>query len=231
MSLLAKYEQRFRALQPREKQLLLLVAVLVPLLVGFFLFIDPDLQAADKLTKQNQATQRQINDMQTQVQEIKHRLNDDPNLPVRQRLQGLNEQINGVRQELAAHTTALVDARQMPAMLRQLLAATDKVELVSLTSLAPIKIDINEQPQPSGTAQTPATQNQSQATGMALYQHGVRLVLRGRYFDVQTYLQQVRNLDWHIYWHRFDYQADDYPQGQVSLELYTISTNASFMGL
>lgn len=227
-------KQKFLALQHRERVLILIAGLAVPLFIGFLLFIEPAWKQAAKFDQDLRAAQTQLNDLQTQINLTQRQLSTDPNQPYQQRLTELKTELARIDQQVSGHTTELVLARQMPSMLRELLGATDRVKLVSLRSLQPVKIDVDAQAQSGENSieQAEPTQMASDSTDkITLYQHGVALQLQGSYFDIQAYLKKVRELNWRIYWHKFDYQTDTYPQAVVSLELYTISTSRSFMGL
>jgi MSHA biogenesis protein MshJ len=55
--------------------------------------------------------------------------------------------------------------------------------------------------------------------------------LEGQYFDLRDYLSQIENLSWTFFWQRFDYQLGEYPVGQLSIEIYSLSTTSDFVGV
>jgi len=44
------------------------------------------------------------------------------------------------------------------------------------------------------------------------------------------YLQKLEQLPNKFYWHRFDYQVLEYPKAQVSINIYTLSTQQWWIG-
>jgi MSHA biogenesis protein MshJ len=61
-----------------------------------------------------------------------------------------------------------------------------------------------------------------------LYRHGMRVTLKGRYFDLVRYLASVEQLDLQIYWDRVTLDARTYPVARVTLELHTISADEAW---
>ena len=66
---------------------------------------------------------------------------------------------------------------------------------------------------------------------MSLYQHGVRLVFKGQFFDVQEFLTSIEKMPYQLYCHSLNYRVEDYPQAIVEIELFTLSSNEAFIGV
>ena len=134
----------------------------------------------------------------------------DPNQPLRDEQQQLRAELQRLDSDLKDRTLDLIPAEHMPALLEQMLARSGRLRLVSLTALAP-------KPLMTGTEES------------MLFQHGLRLRLQGRYFDILQYLRALEGLPEHFYWRRLDYQVEQYPEASVELELYTLSGSKEFI--
>ena len=64
-----------------------------------------------------------------------------------------------------------------------------------------------------------------------LYQHGIRLKLTGKYFQLRDYLTQLEAMPWKFFWKDFRYKIKEYPLGELEIELYSLSINEEFIGV
>lgn len=209
---------KFYALSLRERTLVVVAGLAFVLLLGFVSFIEPVLKNADRNSSQLQSKENALREMDQQIAELEQELRADPNIPLRQRLESIEKQIALLDASLDSYTEDLIPADKMPELLDKVLSRSDKLKLVSMESIAPIQL-------------LSADDKSEQSVDINLYQHGVRLVLEGTYFDIQAYLEQLEGLKWHFYWKVFTYDVLEHPTAKVELELYTLSTSAAFIGV
>nr|WP_241264185.1 type II secretion system protein GspM [Bowmanella dokdonensis] len=207
--------QAFALRKPREKQLLLFAGLFLILYGGYLLLIEPTLDGLALSERKLNQQQQELTSLNLQLQELAT-ATTNPDTPLLIRRQALESEIAALRQVMLQQTSELIPAARMKNVLQQLLAHHDQLRLVELKSLTP-------------TAITAEPQQEDQQAG--LYQHGMRLVLEGSYFDLQGYLRQLESLQWRFYWKTFDYQVLEYPTARMSLEIYTLSTGKAFLGV
>ena len=53
----------------------------------------------------------------------------------------------------------------------------------------------------------------------------------GRYFAVRDFLARLEQLSDKLYWRSMAYHVKDYPTAEVTLEVYTLSTEKAFIGV
>ena len=214
---LQELDLRFYQLSLRER-LLVVVAGLIGIgMLGFVLFIEPIMQEADRIEQQQVSRTQALSQLERSITDLESSVKADPDSPLRDRLARANSEIVDLDNRLSDFTEELVPADKMPLLLEKVLSRSGKLKLVSLQSIAPVQL-LEADPQQGGT-------------NVNLYQHGVRLVLEGGYFEVQKYLAEVEALPWRFYWKVFNYQVKAHPQAKVELELYTLSTSAAFIGV
>lgn len=212
-----QYYERFAALTTRERALSLVAGLCLIIVGGFVLYIEPQVKALHDKETEAQRQSALVAQLNQQVTQLSAELAADPNAPLLSRIEAMAQRSRDLDTQLAQRTDDLVPAHRMPNLLSSLFAEFKGLELVEMRSIEPVAmLSVDEQ---------------STATEVNLYQHGVSLVLEGRYFDIQSYLLRVENLPWHFYWKRFDYQVGDYPIAQVELEIYTLSTSKAFIGV
>jgi MSHA biogenesis protein MshJ len=190
-------------------------------LVGWLLFvlmIEPALKQSAAIEADLVSANAQQNQLEVKVASINAKFSKDPNDPVTQKIAQLDDELTKLDVDLSNKTKNLVPPEQMVAMLRGVLDAQDKVELVSLTSIAPSPVFLTE---PEEGVKPKAD----------LHRHGVSITVQGGYFDIHAYLAKLEDLRWEFYWKTFDYQIKEYPTGKVQFEIYTLSTSPAFIGM
>ena len=215
---LEKLDLKFYALSLRERNLVVIAGLAFILLVGFVSFVEPPLLNADRTQTQIQTRENVLREMDLQIAQLEQELKTDPNIPLRQRLEKIERQIAALDQSLDSFTEDLIPADKMPDLLEKVLSRSNQLKLVSMESIAPIQL-------------LGAGEGSQQSNDINLYQHGVRLILEGRYFDIQAYLEQLEELQWRFYWKVFTYDVIEHPNAKVELELYTLSTSTAFIGV
>ena len=215
---LEKLDLKFYALSLRERNLVVAAGLAFILLIGFVSFVEPPLLNADRAKNQIQSRESVLREMDQQITQLENDLKADPNIPLRQRLEKIERQIAELDASLDSFTQDLIPADKMPDLLDKVLSRSNQLKLVSMESIAPIQL-------------LGAGEEAEQRNEINLYQHGVRLVLEGRYFDIQAYLEQLESLPWRFYWKVFSYDVVDHPDAKVELELYTLSTSTAFIGV
>lgn len=202
---------KYQPLSIREKVLLMLVAVVLVALPGWFQVIEPMLQQIQQQYRQQQSLRTQNQQLTSTIQELDARLSVDPNQSIKDSIASVDRQIQEQDGFIHASVKTLVPASQMATVLRSVLASSGSLEIETMTSippelLLPLENKVN------------------------FYRHGIRLTLKGSYTQVYQYLHQVEQLPQHFYWKRLDYQIDKYPVGKAVVELYTLSQNKEFIG-
>ena len=220
--------QRWHKLAPREQWLtfgsgLLLLGMLYVLLVA-----DP---LALRLSKQQAAlTTAQARQLEAgnALTELQARLAADPNLTYRSALlaaSATREQLLGT---ISSDTATLIKPTQMKQLLRDLLQAQPKLRLLALESFSnPLELP------EANAVESSNPDKQATAVPAMLYRHGVKLTLEGGFFDLLGYLQAVQASGWKLYWESLEYQVGKEGPGQarISLQLYTVSQEAGWVGV
>lgn len=63
--------------------------------------------------------------------------------------------------------------------------------------------------------------------GRLLYVHDITLIFKGNYFATLSYLQSLEKIKWYLFWDDLNYQVTDYPQAEIKLHVYALSTSRS----
>ncbi|MEC7376511.1 MAG: MSHA biogenesis protein MshJ, partial [Pseudomonadota bacterium] len=64
-----------------------------------------------------------------------------------------------------------------------------------------------------------------------LYAHEVELRIRGSYLQVLNYLERLEALDDRLGWVRLHYEAGDWPSGEATIRVRTLSLEPAWLGV
>lgn len=205
-----KLSDQFDLLTHREKWLILISGWIALLFVGFMVFIEPQMKALTSAKRQVVSVVNEITSSSNQITLIDRKLKADPNQDVERKIGGLEQENSALDQELQGRVASLVTPMQMSGLMEQVLQRSERLKLVSLESQSPVQL-INGEDE-------------------GYYIHPVRLTLRGRYFDVVSYLSQLEALPVKYYWRSLSYQVDKYPWADIQLDVYTLGESKDFIG-
>ncbi|MGS2723592.1 type II secretion system protein GspM [Porticoccus sp. GXU_MW_L64] len=208
---------RFDALQQREKILVAGIVVALVYALSEFTLLKPADDEYKKLSGQLQANRTSLTNSQEQMAQLQASAagsngNRGP------QLQAVQQQIAALRTELSTLAGGLADARQLPKILEDVLVKTGKLSLMKLQAL------------PVEELQLPATDGSGELISAGVYKHAVSLQLQGRYFEVVDYLQALEELPWGLRWQQLNYRAASYPNANVTLQVYTLTTEEGLFG-
>jgi MSHA biogenesis protein MshJ len=227
------YSQRYAALSIREQYLVLFSGLAVFFMVIFTYLIEDNLAA---ITKQNQEISQiksANSSMANTIISLENTLLKDPDIAIKKQMSQYEQRLVKVEGRLLKLTSDLIDPIQMRQALLELLNLEKGVKLLSfeVTPVEPLwlKNDIVDEPLEVNQQVKVSTADKTVSSG--LYRHSIKLILKGEYFHLRDYLQQLEALSWTFFWHRFHYQLVEYPLSELEIEIYSLSTNPEFIGV
>ena len=215
---MAEWIEKYRQLSERER-IMVLAAVAV---VIYFLFDSlvwqPLAKASEEGVTRSGELLQQEQQLQAELSVYQNLLRNDPNAAKQQQIQSLEEQVQSLDEKLAQTSAGLVPAGELPGLLQQVLRRSSRLQLRSLATM-PVEIV----PLESTTLSPSENSSDDEDAGSGVYRHGVELVLSGRFDAVQSYLAELEQLPWKLYWGSLDYRVVSYPDAEVSIRVYTMS--------
>lgn len=222
------YSGKYKQLTMREQYLILVTGLATLFFMMMYLLIDPVLLANKEALKSIQQLSRSNQSMAISVTEIKHSLKSDPNLDIQKQIKQFEKKLAKIDSKLLELTSDLIDPIQMRYALLELLSLEQGVRLVSFELLG-------AQPLLSVTAES---KNDNDSANQAheinqqnLYRHGIKIKLSGGYFELQSYLKQLEQIKWHFFWQSFDFKVMEYPENELEIIIYSLSTKRGFVGV
>ena len=242
--------EKFSALQLREKALIAVSLLLVIYLIWNMALATPMAKKRDRLVDRFENVNRELTMLTAQEKVMVKALSADPNSAKRRELSRLEKQVNAADLKLQQMSVGLLAAEKMPQVLHDVLQESSQLRLVGMKSLAPEKLELLS----SGDQQLDAEEWDEEAEAVAkvqqntpanaaelsqleeekvvgVYKHAVRVSLQGEYFAVVKYLKNLESLPWQFYWEFIDYEVDAFPVANITLEVYTLSTNKGVLGV
>ncbi len=225
LDFLVSIQEKIDARIMRERALILLTVLATIFMLWNFIAqsgIDKKTQTArDSLA--TLSTQRTT--LQTQIGAITQSLANDPDKQKKEQIAQLQTDINGVEGQLHSVSQNLIKAEHLPQALQEVLQKTQQLTLLEVKTL------------PAQELQFVETQSNSQATAATdesragVYQHAVELRVAGSYSQVLQLLIALEGLPWRFYWQSLDYKVDNYPNAEVILRVYTLSSDEGLFGV
>lgn len=215
----AALNRRLNARAPRERVLIAVATLVVVMLMGDLLVLQPLRDRADRESARIDAATESIAETAATLDELQARLRDDPNAGRRARIASLEARRDALDARLRARSLALVDPAEMASLLRSLMDRSEGLELVRLESepVEPVALGFAK-----GTAEGGAP---------SLYRHGVVLEFRGGYEDLVDYLGAVEAMPWMVFWEMVDIRMVDYPTASITLRVYTLGISEEWIGV
>jgi MSHA biogenesis protein MshJ len=215
-----KLNARYSALSQRERVMVALALVLGPALIVNALFVDP-LRGRLKSQEGSLATQSAAaTQLQAEASNLQQQLNIDPDAGRKAELAALIAERDKLDARLKEFGEVLVRPEEMNGLLERLLVRNGGLRLLSLKTLAPQSV------LPAGEAEgKPAERS------FDLYRHGVEIRLEGSFAQLQAYLVQLEGMQQRLLWGKLEYRVIDYPRAEMSLLVYTLSPDKTWLAL
>ena len=196
----------------RERAMLFASISLVILLVAYAALLDPVLRKQKSLIDRVARDQNQINEIRGQIEQIVRAGDAKGRHPEQAAVEALERQVAELDRSLAAKQSGLIAPERLPALLKDILRRSKGVELESLRLLPGVPVK-------AGTGET------------SLYRHGVELAVKGSYFELLQYLEELEKRSSVLLWGSVELQVDQYPEVRLRVVIHSLSRNASLLAI
>ncbi len=221
MARLRTLADRIDAMSMRERGLIFFAVMVVLYLIAYNVVFGPLRAEQLRLEQDLRAKRQQVQTADQQIAALFSTDGKDVNADNRAKVAALNQQIKDLDGQMDRMTAGVVTPKEMAKLIEQMLTRNKNLELVKLEALPPAPID----PETKTASATPA------ANQLTVYRHGMRVELKGRYFDIVEYLKALEGLPWKVFWGEVSLESDKYPISKVSLVIYTLSRYPGWIGV
>jgi MSHA biogenesis protein MshJ len=149
---------------------------------------------------------------------------DDEHSPLRVRSAQLRQQLQEKNSYLQSLHDRLVEPDRMVGLLEQVLNKNGKLQLVSLKTLPVSPV----MPQGTNAAEPGAKADNEQKQ---IFKHGVQITVRGSYLDLLQYLAALEKVPVQLFWGDVSFSVDQYPDAVLTLTLYTLSLDKTWLAI
>lgn len=212
---------RIDAMTLRERAI-----IFMSMLAALFLLADQVLFPAQRAEQQRM--EKQVNDqlaqlgtLNSQIERIVRDNVDDPDAVLQGRLKDLRTQYAALELEAGDIARGLVSPREMTRLIHVMLRENRALELVRAENLAPEPVALGG----SDPAAKPA------GSEPAVYRHGLKIQVKGRYTDIVRYLHTLERLNWRVMWGEVNLETERYPVTTATLTVYTLSLDRAWIGV
>jgi MSHA biogenesis protein MshJ len=205
----------------RERVLLFLVTIAVAYFICYFSLFKPLFAQEAKIQQKLALNRSNLVALQLQTQEMLAKAQQDPDLPNRKRLEELTNQLNDIDAPMAELMRSLVRPKEMTAMVKAVLSGLRNVRVVSLENLPPEAV----------SPQNAAHDDKPVVASTPLYKHGLRIAVKGGFYDILGFFRDLEKLSWKVLWDQADIKTERYPESTAVVTVYTLSTDESWISL
>lgn len=225
---LKQLADRIDALSVRERGIIFVVGLLVLFWLASNVVYQPLRAEQSKLEQSVKSKRDQLSDIDRQISILVSGGNG-ADAQQRAKIASLTKQLTDLESQMDRMTTGVVTPKEMAKLVENVLARSRNLELVRLEALPSMPVGDNSQVDAStNTTVVAAAATTPEAT---VYRHGMRIELKGKYFDIVEYLKALEGLQWKVFWGEVTLEADKYPVSKVSVVIYTLSRYPSWIGV
>jgi MSHA biogenesis protein MshJ len=150
-------------------------------------------------------------------------------------IDAVNAKIASQSSDLVKISAYMVPPQEMVLLLKKLLQNHTDVQVIEMQSL-PVTDFIEKQRKliQEQTAPTPNNQQNSAEDIWQnvphVYQHAVKVRLKGKYFSLMSYAQSLKAIGQRVAWENAELKAD-YPESELTVQVYTLSGENAWLGI
>ena len=204
------------ALRGVRERTVVLIAVVVVLGYGWQFLVKDGFEQYTQAEIRNLAQlQTQNAALEAQRAELDAVAEADPNTLLQRTIARLNAQNTRLDLEIEAMSGKLVQPADMAVVLSRVMSQQGGVKLLGMQNRPPESLFFRT--------------GNGDAGALVIYKHGLDLSLKGSYLDVLEYLVEIESLGVRFFWERVEYKAVTYPEGEIAIQVFTLSTQEQLL--
>jgi MSHA biogenesis protein MshJ len=219
---------RFAAYNRRERAMVAVAVVLVAGMGGYTAWVDSPRMRTAILERQIAQQRQEASTLRTQVVELNARMTD-PDVARKAALADVRAQLAALDRDRKAYDSILVPPQQAPQLLQSLLARHRGLELIDMRTLEPASL-IPRLVKADGAMEAagpPVSVAKVRAGG--IYRHGIEIKVAGSYGDLLAYVAELERSPQKLLWERMSLLVKEYPRGELTLTVYTLSLDSTWL--
>jgi len=228
----------YEKISDREQKIVLLGIVGVLSVILYVMAVEPLVVSYQEMTSEYEELMTTSRNIKKQLEATLTRKYQDPNLPLTEEIGRLEAESLKLDEDIARLTTALVAPKQMVQLLENVLENDAKMKLISLINLP--KEDVTfflNGPKEGGAVADKSkvkkgtTEDRNKDEEGLIYKHAFEIEMKATYESTVNYLKRIDKLPWKVFWQDLNYEAAEYPNGNLKIKIYTLSTSREVLGV
>lgn len=212
-----RLERLWAARSPREKLMVVAAALVAAGVAADTVLLAPQRVQRSALDRQLKNGRQQIEQLKSLAEE--HSQQGDANL--RHRVALIEARRARAEQVIRDAQVDLISPQEMVKQLAAILKRFPELRVRSLQSLPPTPLGEALDEKQAGSAAVRA------ASG--LFQHGIEVVVEGRYLDVLAYLEALEKAPYRVYWRGLDLKVESSGVPVTRLTMFTLSRESVWL--
>ncbi len=211
----------------RERAMIFIAAGFVLISLVNSVLLDPLLAKQKVLSAQVVQQQEKMKELQGQIQSLLQAKQDDQSSPLRMRAVELKQQLQELDGYLQNRSSRLVEPGKMADLLKQVLSKNGNLQLVELKTLP--ASPLIEKPKSENSIEQIAQAVPSNDMQKQIFKHGVQISVRGGYLDLLRYVSMLEKMPAQMFWGEVSLNVEQYPDSILTLTLYTLSLDKTWL--
>ena len=221
-----QWAARFDGLQRRERWMVVIAVLGGIVLVGYSLFVEPDVKRTQLAERNVLEYRSQIASMQAQQVELQLP-NQGPEAAARVELDAVRKQLGDIAGRLEVMENSLAPPQRMSGLLEDMIGRQPGLHLVSLKTLLVVPLQEKKTADDDSSAIKPLIKSPVVSSG--LFKHGVEIKLEGSYQDLAAYLERLEQAKMKLLWSSVSVSADKHPKLVLTLTVFTLSLDRAWL--
>jgi MSHA biogenesis protein MshJ len=218
----------------REQHMVLSTLIVVILLIGYLLVIEPVVLTNTQLVEDKNSLISTTKLLSENIINTKNKKFQDPNIPLRKQFKEVLVESKSLQEKINLLTQALVAPKQMVSLLESVLTQDKQLKLISLINLPEEAMNIqgsNLTSDASSAVDASNIPNTNAGQEALIYRHTFDIELETTYDSALSYLKRLDDLPWQLFWQDLKYQSTQYPKGTLNIRIYTLSMSKEVLGV
>jgi MSHA biogenesis protein MshJ len=211
----------------RERAMIFAAAGFVVVALINAMLLDPLLAKQKVLSAQVIQQQEKMKELQASIESLLQAKRDDEDSPLRMRSAQLKQQLQELDGYLQNRRSRLVEPDKMAGLLKQVLSKNGGLQLVELKTL-PVSLLI-EKPNAANGAEKSALAETQPGAQKQIFKHGVQISVRGGYLELLRYVSALERMPAQMFWGEVSLNVEQYPYSVLTLTLYTLSLDKTWL--
>lgn len=214
----------------RERVLIFLTLLAVIFFLWQFLLQTHIDKTAKALATESVQLANQQQELDAKIASLILAMASDPAIIKRKDIESLQRNILLVEAQLSGLSQGLIGVEQLPKVLQDMLARTATIKLLQVRTLPATELQLTA-PIITAPANTSVSNSVLASKGAGVYKHSVLIRVSGSYSELVKFLQDIESLPWKFYWESLDYTVKKYPDAEIDIQVFTLSSEEGLFGV